>query len=425
MISRVRKLASFSRALAVLALVGIAAVAVIAIADGTFTGGEAGLQPSRGSGPNACAATVLSTLGDVAARIYREGLQSERTIVAERQIRRSAALREAIEHGEPAAVRAAAQALVAAGHMTNLTVVDGSRTLAEAGSPGALTPLHGTIIGAAGKPIASFLVSVWSDQGFIAETQGVAQSTTVVRAGARTVAGSLELPSRALPLEGSITRGGVSYRYTSFPARAYPSGSVRIYLFRRLSSIDALCGRTEQDTLVNTLRQIATLIYIGEIGPRAEHEIRRVQGDREMLNAVAARNPAATKKAIDKVLNEHIVRLRVSAGGRLLSDVGGPFVLGPRTAPLTLGGRTIGEFVLSIQDDAGYLKLTQRLAGLRVLMYMGPRLVMNSIEPVPANVPAEGLITDAGRSYRVFTLNLRSFPGGPLRVVVFVPIPYA
>jgi len=425
MISRVRQLASFTRALAVLALIGIIAVGIIAVADGTFTGGQSGLQPTRGTGPSACAATVLSTLGDVAARIYREGIDSERTIVAARQIRSSAPLREAIERGDPATVLTAAKALVAAGHMTNLTIIEGSRLLAEAGSPHALTPLRGTVLSAAGKPIASYLVSVWSDQGFIAETQGVAESTTVVRAGANTVLGSLQLPNHALPFEGSITRDGVDYRYTSFPARAYPSGTVRLYLFRRLSTISPLCGRTEQDTVVNTLRQIANLIYIGEIGPRAEHEIRRVQGDREMLRAVAARNRLATKKAIDRVLNEHIVRLRVSAGGRLLSDVGGPFVLGPRTAPLVLGGRTIGELVLSIQDDAGYLKLTQRLAGLRVLMYMGPRLVMSSIDPVPARVPAEGLIRDGARSYRVFTLNLRSFPGGPLRVVVFVPIPYA
>jgi hypothetical protein len=425
MISRGRKLTSVTRAFAVLALLAVVAVGVLGLAGGTFTGKDDGLQPSEGAGPAACATTVLDTLGDVAARIYREGIQSERTIVAQRQVRRSVTLREAIERGQPAAVRAAAAALVAAGHMTNLTIFDGARTLADVGSRAALTPLRGTITGAAGTPIASYLVSVWSDQGFVAETQGVAQSIPVVRAGSRTVLGSLALPSRVMPLEGSITRGGVDYRYTSFPARAYPSGAVRIYLFRPRSKISPLCGRTAQDTLVNTLRQIASLIYIGETGPRALHEIRRVQGDHEMLSAVAAKNPAATRSAIKAVLNQHIVRLRVIAAGRLLSDVGGPFVLGPRTAPLTLNGHAIGEFVLSIQDDSGYLKLTQRLAGLRVLMYMGPRLVMNSITPVPAHVPAEGLISDGGRSYRVFTLNLRSFPGGPLRVVVFVPIPYA
>ena len=425
MISRARKLASFTRALAVLALLAIIVVGVLGLAGGTFTGRDDGLQPGQGSGPAACATTVLNTLGDVAARIYREGIHSERTIVAERQIGRSVALREAVERGQPAAVRAAAQALVAGGHMTNLTIFIGSHVLANVGSSTALTPLRGTITGVGGRPIASYLTSVWSDQGFVSETRGVAQSIPVLRAGSRTVVGSLALPTRAMPVEGSITRGGVDYRYTSFPALAYPSGMLRVYLFRPRSTIGPLCGRTEQDTLTNTLRQIASLIYIGEIGPRAEHEIRRVQGDREMLRAVAARNPRATKLAIDKVLNEHIVRLRVSAAGHLLSDVGGPYVLGPRTAPLTLGGRTIGEFVLSIQDDAGYLKLTQRLAGLRVLMYMGSRLVMNSISPVPAHVPAEGLISDAGHSYRVFTLHLRSFPGGPLRVVVFVPIPYA
>ena len=56
------------------------------------------------------------------------------------------------------------------------------------------------------------------------------------------------------------------------------------------------------------------------------------------------------------------MRLRVSAGGQLLSDVGGPYVLAPVSAPLRLDGRTIGSFVLSIQDDEGYLRLTRRLA---------------------------------------------------------------
>jgi hypothetical protein len=425
-ISRVRQLASSTRALSLIALIGVVAVGVIAIADGTFTGGHnSGLEPLSGSSQQACAATVMTTLGDVDARIYREGLHSERTIIAERTIRASAALSKAIESGIPAAVKAAAQAVVATGRMTNLTILQGGRVLANIGSPDAMAPLQGTLIGADHRPRARFLTSVWSDQGFIAETNGVAESRTVVRSGERTVLGALTLPVETLPDEGSLIRPAVSYRYTSFPVEAYPSGQARVYIFRPLSEIRSLCGRSQQDTLVNTLRQVASLIYYGEVGPRALHEIRRVQADREMLAAVAARSPSATERAIKRVLNQHIVRLRVSAAGRLLSDVGGPFVLGPRTASLALHGRTIGSIVLSIQDDSGYLKLTDRLAGLHVLMYMGRRLVMGSIDPVPASYPSEGLISDAGHEYRVFTLHLRSFPGGPLRVAVFVPIPYA
>jgi hypothetical protein len=420
MISRAGQLASSTRVLAAIGFVCVLAVAAIGAADGDFDGtGAGGLQAAPGAG--ACAATVMNTLGDVAARIYREGIHSERTTIAERDVRRSLPLRRALETGRTAAVEAAARGIVRTGHMTNLTVLEGAHTLASVGSSSALTPLRGSLAGDRGARNATFIVSVWSDEGFLAETDGVLEGITVVRSGKHTVLGALSLPDRVLPDEGSLSSRGVAYRYTSFRARAYPAGSVRIYLY----SFRALWGRTSQDTLVNTLRQIASLIYAGEIGPRAGREIRRVQHDRELLKAVAAHNPKATRLAIAKVLNQHIVRLRVLAGRHLLSDVGGPFVLGPRTAPLLLHGRTIGSFVLSIQDDSGYLKLTDRLAGLHILMYMGPRLVMSSVDPIPAQVPAEGLVSDGGRSYRVFTLHLRSFPGGPLRVVVFVPIPYA
>jgi hypothetical protein len=125
------------------------------------------------------------------------------------------------------------------------------------------------------------------------------------------------------------------------------------------------------------------------------------------------------------LLTQHIVRLRVSAGGRLLSDVGGPYVLAPVNATLRLGGRTIGSFVLSIQDDEGYLRLTKRLAGLDVLMYMGSKLVKNSLGPMPGTVPASGTYHYRGHTFRVFTLHAKAFPSGPLRIVVLIPIPYS
>ncbi len=53
-------------------------------------------------------------------------------------------------------------------------------------------------------------------------------------------------------------------------------------------------------------------------------------------------------------------------------------MLAPVTAPLRQGGRTIGSFTLSIQDDEGYKRLANRLAGLDVLMYMGNKLVKST-----------------------------------------------
>src|SRR5664280_3113398 len=115
-------------------------------------------------------------------------------------------------------------------------------------------------------------------------------------------------------------------------------------------------------------------IYGGEAGKRTLTQIRRVQRDAPLLEAVARRDPTATRLAVEALLSQHIVRLRVSAGHTLLSDVGGPYVLAPVSAPLRLGRRTIGSFVLSIQDDEGYKRLAGRLAGLKVLMYMSTKL---------------------------------------------------
>jgi hypothetical protein len=80
--------------------------------------------------------------------------------------------------------------------------------------------------------------------------------------------------------------------------------------------------------------------------------------------------------------------------------------------------------VLSIQDDEGYLRLTGRLAGLDVLMRMGPRLVKNSLGPDPGAVPASGSYRYRGRTFRVLTIAATAFPSGLLQIQVLVPIPY-
>jgi hypothetical protein len=374
-----------------------------------------------------CPETVLATLGHVVARVYHEGVSSERTATARYLIARSAALREAVEGGNAAAARTVAQGLVAGGHMTNLRVLRGSRTLADVGGT-ALAPLRGTILGTGGAPIGAYVTSVWSDSGFLAESDGIGEGAVALRVHGHSVAGSFALPPGPLPATGALASGHVRYQYTSFAARAYPSGHLRVYLLKSVRSTRAFCGRTSEETLVNTLTRVARLIYAGEAGHRTLAQVQRVQSDPALLDAVARRDPVASRLAVERLLNQHIVRLRVSAGGRLLADVGGPYVLAPVQGTLRRGGRTIGSFVLSIQDDEGYLRLTKRLVGLDVLMYMNPThptLVKNSLGPAPGSVPDRGSYRYRGRSFRVFTLHLGAFPSGPLAVKVLIPIPYS
>ncbi len=374
-----------------------------------------------------CPTTVVQTVAHVLERVYREGVSSERTVTAQHMIERSTLLREAVERGDAPAATEAAAALLKTGHMTNLRIVRAGRTLTDVGGP-ALAPLRGTITSAAGTPIATYTTSVWADSGFLDETRGLAEGSIALRDGGRSVDGSLRLPAGTLPNEGALARGRISYRFASFPAESFPSGALRVYVLRPLRSTAALCGRSSEDTVVNTLHRVASLIYAAESGARREQQVKRIQGNRPLLEAVARRDPLATEAAIHVLLHQHVVRMRVSARGHLLADVGGPYVLAPVTAPLRLGGHRIGTVELSIQDDEGYLRLVKRLAGMRVLMYMNPAhptLVKNSLGPEPGVVPAGGRFQYRGGTFHVFTIHAQAFPSGPLTIRVLVPIPYS
>ena len=434
MISRIATPSAAKRA--AVALVLLLALAVVYVSSvGGGSPAHANPDPPPEDAANACGPAVLEALSQVGQHVYNEGVSSERTEIAERAVKGSSALREAVEHGNAAAARSAAQALLATGHITNLTVLHGAQTLVTVGSSDALAPLHGTILSKAGAPIGSFVASVWADAGFLSEMQGVVEGDIALRANKHSIGGSFALPTGELPAAGTLTTHGTAFQYASFPASVYPSGSLRVYILRSVRSTAHICGPTVQDTLVDTLSRVASLIYAGEGGPHALIQLHRAQQDGALLAAVAARDPAATRKAVVGLVfnHTHIVRMRVSAGGHLLSDVGGPYVLAPVSGALRLHGKRIGSLTLSIQDDEGYLRLAKRLVGLDVLMYMNPtsphpELVKNSLGPGVggfSSVPTSGLYTYRGRTFRVFTLNARSFPSGSLRISVLIPIPYS
>jgi hypothetical protein len=169
-------------------------------------------------------------------------------------------------------------------------------------------------------------------------------------------------------------------------------------------------------------------IYANELaGTEVSFDLAQVTGAVDLRSAVAAANAAATFAAVHRIVFHpawHIVRLRVlSAAGRLLADIGGPYVIAPVAGVLRWHGRTVGRFVISVQDDTGETKLETRFVGDPIGIYVGGQLVAERYASLPPAPPAGGTLTLASTRYAVVRQTFRSFPTGTLEEVLLVPPP--
>ena len=169
-------------------------------------------------------------------------------------------------------------------------------------------------------------------------------------------------------------------------------------------------------------------IYGNELaGMEVSFDSAQVTGAADLSAAVAADDDAAARTAVSRLVFHpawHIVRLRaLDAGGRVLADVGGPYVIAPVHGFLRLHGRVVGSFVMSVQDDVGYTKLETRFIGNPVGIYVGGKLVAERDAALPGGPPSGAELTLGGVSYRVLSESYGAFPSGTLNAVILVPPP--
>jgi hypothetical protein len=173
---------------------------------------------------------------------------------------------------------------------------------------------------------------------------------------------------------------------------------------------------------------VARRIYGREVSsPEVSRDQRQVEGYTPLLRALAGGSRAAVSAAVSSLVfsHTHVVRLRVSSGGSLLADVGGPFILAPVGGTLRFEGRTVGRYLLSVQDDSGYAKLESRYLGYPLLMRQGARRlpVEGTFSPGSAFIPDHGPVTLHGSRYDVFSFAAQAYPSGPLKISMLVPPP--
>lgn len=205
------------------------------------------------------------------------------------------------------------------------------------------------------------------------------------------------------------------------PGSASPSASAASAL------AGPACGAGAPQTVAEVDGAAAERIYADELsGPSTRADERQVEHFAPLLRALARRDRSAVRAAVISLVfsHTHIVRLRVSRGGSLLSDVGGRYVIAPVGGTLSYHGRQVGEYLLSVQDDLGYFGLETRLIGdplnLRLDSTRVP--IQGTIPSSPAILAGQQrLVVYRGSSYEVFAFDAKAFPTGLLRVTLLVP----
>jgi hypothetical protein len=363
-----------------------------------------------------CATAVAATLGTVAARIYHEAATGGDVAQAVHRVQSSTALAAAIDSGDAAAARAALQTLLL-DQIARIEILRGGRVFAQAGSGAAIAPVHGSIPGTS----ATYILSTQPSRAYLQVVHQVTGVQVLLLGGATpdyrlagTIGGSL--PAGA-PAAGPLTLAGESYQTFTLAGAVYPAGTLRIVLLAPTSTIS--CPGPLGQVRVETLGHVGERIYQEELNsPDVAATLRSMESSTAFQHAVAAGSVTATRAAILGFFAAHIhvVRVRVTVGGRLLIDEGGPYALAPVHGTLRSGGRVVGNFEMAIQDDAGYLKLAHLFTGAEVLMRAGSRQVMGTLSPGPASVPDRGEVAYRGRTYQAYSFSGVAFPSGPLRI---------
>jgi hypothetical protein len=193
---------------------------------------------------------------------------------------------------------------------------------------------------------------------------------------------------------------------------------------------------TSSFAAVGDCRSVAAAT-LGEVGRRIYRQaaaghgvaeaVARVERSPALATAISSGDAGAARAALNALLANQIARIDVLKSGRPFASAGS----GPAIAPVrgTLPGGA--SYVLSVQADDSYTKVTKQVTGAEILLLSGSgssasrsssrRLAGTIAGPQPARIPVRGAIEYKNQKYVAVSLDGQVFPSGPLRIVLLVP----
>lgn len=191
------------------------------------------------------------------------------------------------------------------------------------------------------------------------------------------------------------------------------------------------CGSATGATLAAVDSTVVDDVYANELsGSEVSSDLAHVTDDADLISAVVGGSSAAALRAVQKIVYHHgwhIVRLRVLGGaGRVLADVGGPYVIAPVSGVLrAAGGAAVGSFLMSVQDDVGVTKLETGIVGDPIGIYVKGKLVAASDGRLPAQLPSGPTVQLKHARYLAVSETYDAFPTGTLQALLLLAPPAA
>ncbi len=410
-------------AVAALALTALSVLALLGCGSSTRAADPS--AATRLASPS-CANATARALGKVAESVYHEIAGGRIALPAAERVASAPAVIAAAEAGNAKAVRAAIAPLLR-GQLVRVRVSVGRQTVGEYGTANGIAPVSTPLRNAAGLEIGTVTASEQGMYGYASTVHAITEAQVFGRSGSRWLGGSSSPGPGILPNRGEVSFHGTHYSVYSFVGTGFPKTSMRTFVLAPVP-LASTCGRDPEETATDTIGQTAMNIYRQEqSGSATRAVVRDFERSRAFQQAVASDDPVAAREVIDAFFKTtlHVVRVRATLGEKLVVDVGGPHVLAPIRGDVRgAKGRIVGHFLLSVQDDLGYVILTHRFTGAQVFLYENPahpEEIVGSISPAPTSVPTRGTISYGGVRYHGYSFNTEAFPEGPLRVSLLIP----
>ncbi len=370
-----------------------------------------------------CADAVARALGTISEHVYRELSGGRIALPAAERVASSLALLDAIQAKDPAAARKALGPLLR-GQLVRVRVSLAGRTFVEYGNANGIAPVSTPLKDLEGRTIGTVTAAEEGVFGYAGTLYAITKAQVFARSGGLSLGGSSSPGPSSIPDKGEISYKAKRYAVYSFPGAGFPQKKLRVFVLAPVPAASA-CAPTPVETATDTIGEAAKRIYREEqSGAATRAVVRDFESSSPFQEAVATDNPTATRAAIVKFFEGtlHVVRVRATLGEKLVADVGGPHVLAPiRGDVRNAHGRVVGHFLLSVQDDLGYVILARRFAGVQVFLYEGKRLLLGSSSPAPLSIPKHGEVLFDGVRYHTYSFTAEAFPKGPLEVSLLIP----